>query len=143
MPFLHSETVLGFISLSILGLPRVSSFMGLFDKLLFDPGDRRPRAGTGAQVHVANKQMTQTVKRAEGSCATASTTHQTLLIPYLVRLPNHPACRRKPHVLKTERSEVLISREKTFQFSCEIHLETTVKRHNLNSETKLKARKML
>ena len=54
-------------ALSILGLPHVSSFMGLFDKLLLDPGDRRPRTGTGAQksrgaqVHVANEQMTQTV----------------------------------------------------------------------------------
>ena len=53
-------------ALSILGSPHVSSFMGLSDKLL-DPGDRRPRAGTGAQksrgaqVHAANEQMTQTV----------------------------------------------------------------------------------
>ena len=136
-------------ALSILGSPHISSFMGLSDKLLLDRRDGRPRAGPGAQkslaaeVHMANEQMAQTINVQWAAVLHDPLHTQMSFIPYLVRLPNHLAWRRKPHVLKTERSEVFISWEKTFQFACEIHLETTVKRHNLNSEAKLKARKML
>lgn len=50
---------------------------------------------------------------------------------------------RKLSVPKAKRFEVYISWEKIFQFASEIHLETIVRRHNLNSETNLKVIKML
>lgn len=65
-----------------------------------------------------------------------------IFMPYLVMSPRFLAQIRKLSVPKAKRSEVCVSRE-IFQFASEIHLETIVKRHNLNSETNLKVIKML
>lgn len=56
--------------------------------------------------------------------------------------PKDLAQKREPYVPKAKNLRP-VCWEKTFQFASEIHLETIGRRHNLKSETNLKAIKML
>lgn len=84
-----------------------------------------PRSHEDSEVHVVNKQMTQTIE--QGSGATLFIMHRYFML-YLAMFPKFLAQIRKLHISKVEISEVYIHWEKAFQFASEIHLETNVRR---------------